>query len=172
MNGNTISATEWLDESDNSTNAYAFWVKQGGNLTINGPGEVKTAACDYSIAVWADGGNVTINGGKFYNAGEGSDLIYAKNGGNVVINGGYFKACEKQAGTDGTNEQYSAINLHGSKPGTVTVYGGSFYGFNPADNVSENPKVSFVAEGYTVTEETGADGVVTYTVVVKPVVAE
>ena len=172
LNGNTISATEWLDESDNSTNAIAFWVKQGGNLTINGPGKVETAACDYSIAVWADGGNVTINGGEFYNAGEGSDLIYVKRGGSVVINGGYFKACEKQEGVDGTQEKYSAINLSDNSGSTATVYGGSFYGFNPANNKSENPQVSFVAEGYTVTEETGADGVVTYTVVVKPVVAE
>lgn len=163
LNGKTISAKSWID-TDNTTNAYGFWVK-GGSLAINGPGKVETAACQYSMAVWADGGNVTINGGEYYNAGEGSDLIYAKNGGNVTINGGYFQACEKQAGTDGTNEKYSAINLHGSKPGNVTVYGGSFYGFNPADNKSENPAVSFVAAGYTVEEETDADGVVVYTVV-------
>lgn len=150
LNGYTLNASEaWIDASDNSTNSYAFWVK-AGSLTINGPGKVETTASSYSIAVWADGGNVTINGGEYYNAGEGSDLIYAKNNGNVVINGGYFKACEKQAGTDGTNEKYSALNLHGSKPGTITVYGGTFYGFDPANNKSENPAQSFVAPGYNV----------------------
>ncbi len=161
LNGYTISAKSWTD-TDNTTNAYGFWVK-GGSMAINGPGKVETADCQYSIAVWADGGNVTINGGEYYNAGEGSDLIYAKNGGNVTINGGYFQACEKQAGTDGTNEKYSAINLHGSKPGNVTVYGGTFYGFNPADNASENPAVNFVAAGYNVVAST-KDGAAVYTV--------
>jgi hypothetical protein len=92
---------------------------------------------------------VTINGGKFFNAGEGSDLIYASANGHVVINGGEFKACEKQAGVDGTLEAYSVLNLKGDGTGSsITCYGGRFFKFNPADNKSENPAVSFVAAGY------------------------
>ena len=30
----------------------------------------------------------------------------------------------------------------------ITVYGGRFYGFDPANNVSEGPNTNFVAEGY------------------------
>jgi hypothetical protein len=62
---------------------------------------------------------------------------------------GKFVACEKQAGVDGTLEAYSALNLKGDGANSsITVYGGSYYKFDPANNKSENPAVSFVAAGY------------------------
>lgn len=149
LNGKTISAKPWIDESDNTSNAYAFWVKQGAKLTINGNGHVETDACTYSMAVWAQGGEVVINGGNYYNNGEGSDLIYASKGGKITINGGYFEACEKQEGVDGTLENRSALNLKGDNSGCdIVVYGGQFFGFNPANNKSENPAKNFCADGY------------------------
>ena len=153
LNGKTITAPLFTESNGavtaGTTDSYAFWVKPGAKLTIVGDGVVQTQACKYSIAVWADGGEVVINGGEYYNAGVGSDLVYAKNGGKVTINAGYFEACEKQAGVDGTNEKHSALNLHGNTTGNaITVYGGSFYGFDPANNVSENPAVNFCAAGY------------------------
>ncbi len=153
LNGKTITAPLFTESNGavtvGNTDSYAFWVKPGAKLTIVGDGVVQTQACDYSIAVWADGGEVVINGGEYYNAGVGSDLVYAKNGGKVTINAGYFEACEKQVGVDGTNEKHSALNLHGNTTGNaITVYGGSFYGFDPANNVSENPAVNFCAAGY------------------------
>lgn len=135
--------------SAGNTDSFAFWVKNGGELTINGEGTVSTADCKYSIAVWAQGGKVTINGGKFTNAGEGSDLIYASANGHVVINGGEFVACKKDAGVDGTNQDYSVLNLKGDNTGSsITCYGGRYFKFDPANNKSENPAVSFVAPGY------------------------
>ena len=150
LNGKTITAESWIDESDGTSNAYAFWVKPGANLTINGNGHVETAACTYSMAVWAQGGTVVINGGNYYNNGEGSDLIYASAGGKVTINGGYFEACEKQPNVDGTLENRSALNLKGNgKDGCdIVVYGGQFFGFDPANNKSENPAKNFCADGY------------------------
>ena len=153
LNGKTITAPLFTESdgtvSEGDTDSYAFWVKSGAKLNIVGDGVVKTQACKYSIAVWADGGQVVINGGKYYNYGEGADLIYAKNGGKITINGGYFQACEKKDGVDGTNEKYSALNLHGGTTGNeIKVYGGSFYGFDPAYNVSENPAKNFCADGY------------------------
>ena len=150
LNGKKISADTFLYPGNTvEEDSYAFWVKNGGELTINGEGEISTAACDYSIAVWAQGGKVTINGGKFTNAGEGSDLIYASANGHVVINGGEFVACEKQVGVDGTNQDYSVLNLKGDNTGSsITCYGGRYFKFDPANNKSENPAVSFVAPGY------------------------
>ena len=153
LNGKNIVAPLFA-ESNGSINAgytdsYAFWVKDGASLTINGEGTVSTQACKYSIAVWAQGGNVTINGGTYQNAGEGSDLIYASANGHIVINGGTFIANEKQAGVDGTQEKHSALNLKGDgTASSITVYGGSFFKFDPYKNKSENPPVSFVADGY------------------------
>ncbi len=153
LNGNDIAVGTFTESngtiSAGNTDSFAFWVKDGGDLTITGEGTVSTMPCKYSIAVWAQGGKVTINGGTFKNAGEGSDLIYASANGHVVINGGEFVACEKQAGVDGTQEAYSALNLKGDGTGSsITCYGGRYFKFNPANNKSENPAVSFVAPGY------------------------
>lgn len=154
LNGKTITAglfaydNNKVEEGD--TDSYVFLVKKGGKLTINGNGNVKTQSADYAIAVWAQGGEVEINGGVYENFGEGSDLIYASAGGKIVINGGEFKANAKQDGVPGTQEIHSALNIKDAdrKTTSIVVKGGKFYGFNPADNKSENPKQSFVAEGY------------------------
>ena len=152
LNDKTINAALFAESNgsinEGDTDSYAFWVKPGANLTINGKGKILTQPCKYSIAVWAEGGNVTINGGHYENQGEGSDLIYASAAGNIIINGGTFKACPKAPGVSGTNETYSALNLKDNTGSHITVYGGSFYKFNPADNKSENPQVNFCAPEY------------------------
>jgi hypothetical protein len=156
LNGHTIKAPLFTESngtiSEGQTDSYPFLVNKG-TLNIKGEGNIVAQACAYSMAVWANGGTVNIYGGIYRNDGEGSDLIYGKNGGIVNIYGGTFEACEKQPGTEGTQEKHSALNLHGSNPGSITVYGGRFYKFNPADNASESPKVSFVADGYDVKQD-------------------
>ena len=152
LNGKTITSGVFAESNgtinEGTTDSYVFWVKDGGTLNIHGDGEINAADAKYSMAVWADGGTVNIYGGTYKN-NNASDLIYAKNGGVVNIYGGEFIASNKNADTeDGTLEEYSALNLHDTRPGAITVYGGSFYKFNPADNLSENPKVNFVAAGY------------------------
>ena len=135
---------------EGNSDSYAIWVKEGGEITINGDGEVRSQDARYSIAVWAQGGEVIINGGKYYNEGEGSDLIYASAGGKVYIYGGEFYPNSMQEGVAGTANDYSALNIKDSDRATseIVVYGGKFYNFNPADNVSEGPGTNFVAEGY------------------------
>ncbi|MBR4923893.1 MAG: hypothetical protein IKY99_09825, partial [Bacteroidaceae bacterium] len=153
LNGNTIKGGLFAESngtiSEGNTDSYPIWVK-GGTLNIKGEGTIEAQSAYYSMAVFATAGEVNIYGGEFYNAGEGSDLIYAKGTAKINIFGGYFKACEKKDGVDGTAEKYSALNLHdGSKTtASITVYGGTFYKFDPAKNKSENPAISFVAEGY------------------------
>lgn len=146
LNNKSITAGVW--EEDGDTNSYVFWVKNGGTLTINGTGIIKSSDAYYSMAVWADGGTVNINGGEYYNGGDGCDLIYAKHNGIVNISAGTFKATQNTGTEPGTRNEYSALNLHGTYPGKIIVTGGSFYKFNPAYNESENPKQNFVAAGY------------------------
>lgn len=146
LNGKEITAGVW--EEDGDTNSYVFWVKNGGTLTINGTGTIRSSDAYYSMAVWADGGTVNINGGEYYNGGDGCDLIYAKHNGIVNISAGTFKATQNTGTEPGTRNEYSALNLHGTYPGKIIVTGGSFYKFNPAYNVSENPRQNFVAAGY------------------------
>ena len=156
LNGHTLTAPVFAESNgavlEGDSDSYVFWVKEGATLTINGEGTVAAQNAKYSIAVWAQGGNVVINGGTYTNAGEGADLIYASAGGNVVINGGEFVACPKQAGVDGTLNAYSALNVkdadYRSGASDIVVYGGKFFQFNPADNASEGAGTNFVAAGY------------------------
>ena len=133
--------------SEGSNDSWAFYVKKGGNLTINGEGTVEAQDAKYSMAVWARGGNVTINGGLYKNAGNGCDLIYASEGAKIIINRGEFIATRNN-GADAAENEYNVLNLKDKSGSEIIVYGGKFHGFDPANNLSENPAISFVADGY------------------------
>lgn len=155
LNGKAVTAPVFVDESDNSTNSYGLWVK-GGEMTINGEGEVVAQDAEYSMAVWANGGTVRINGGTFRNGGDSCDLIYASNGGRVEIYGGEFIANGPASGTaPGTKNPYTALNIkdRDRETSSIEVFGGRFFKFNPADNLSEGEHTNFVAPGYKVVEE-------------------
>lgn len=141
LNGYTITAVE-----DNGGDGV-FYVPAGGNLTINdsrGGGMINATSQnnDYSMAVWADGGTVTINGGIFTNVGaktidpEGSinnnEVIYVKNGGNITIRGGTFV---------GNNSRW-VLNSNNDHPGTITVYGGYFVDFDPSNALTDDEGAS------------------------------
>ena len=143
LNGKTLSVTE-------DTAGDGVFHVTAGTLTINGEGTVNgLGQNDYSMAIWADGGKVIINGGTFTNEGAGSDdhydLIYAKNGGIVEINGGTF-ICHTPKWT---------LNKHDSTGSTILVKGGTFKGYNPDASATENPVANFVAEGYFAAEKDG-----------------
>lgn len=163
LGGKTITAGLFAESNgsvaEGSSDSYAFWVKEGGELVIEGDGQVVAQEATYSMAVWAQGGTVIISGGTFTNGGDGCDLIYASAGGKVYIYGGEFKATAYKGTEPGTQNPYSALNIKNSDRETsdIVVYGGRFYGFDPANNLSEpNPSEEwlakhpngFVAEGY------------------------
>lgn len=146
LNGHSVSIPE--DPEGNGV----FWVKDGGSLTINGDGVINgVGKNDYNMAIWADGGNVVINGGTFTNVGafaedtaDHFDLIYAKSGGVVEINGGTF-ICATPKWT---------LNNNDKNPGTFIVKGGTFVGFDPSATDTEPGGVTnFVAPGYKVVVE-------------------
>ncbi len=124
-----------------------------GHLTINGEGTVTAN----TRTVWArgnGGAKITINGGKYIGAnGFNTEVIYASGNGVIDIYGGEFEAVTEDQ-TSYAQPQYAVLNLHGNgKDGCdINVYGGKFKNFDPANNVSENPKAgyhnsNFVAEG-------------------------
>lgn len=156
LNNKKVTAPLFTENGGNveegDTDSYGFWVKSG-KLTIEGNGEVEAQNAKYSMAVWANGGDVEINGGTFRNGGDSCDLIYASNGGNVVINGGEFFPNGPASGTEpGTKNTHPALNVKDKdfKSGisNIVVKGGIFHNFNPADNLSESEHTNFVAEGY------------------------
>ena len=113
-------------------------VHTGANLVIKGNGTVTTGVHD-DYAIEVRGGNIIVENGTFIGS---VTAAYAMDG-NITINGGIFN--------ENANTQYGKdfiLNLYGQGNGSITVKGGMFYGFNPQNNVAENPKKNFVAEGY------------------------
>ena len=141
LNGHTISSPD-----------VVFYVLDGGKLTINGNGNVISGdgGSGHCVTVYAYGGEVVINGGTYsinkqFATDHAADMIYAANGGKITINGGTFKHVEN----------VWTLNLKDNSNSSIEVKGGTFEGFNPADNVSEGANTSFVAEGFVSAEENG-----------------
>ena len=146
LNNATISAT------NDTAGDGVFHITKNGSLTIDGQGCINGVGNnDYNMAIWADGGNVTINNGTFTNIGATSesdsahfDLIYAKNGSVVEINGGYFE-CETPKWT---------LNSHDTNKGNFIVKGGTFYKYDPSHADTEpGGLTNFVAPGYKVIKD-------------------
>lgn len=121
-----------------------------GTLTIKGEGTVTAN----TRAIWARGNGgavINIEGGNYVGATKGNtcEVIYASGNGVINIYGGTFEA-ETEDNVSFAAPQYAVLNLHGNGATgcNITVYGGSFKNFNPADNISENPKKNFCADGY------------------------
>ena len=151
LNGYKISAP-----ADTEGNGI-FWVQAGGDLTIEGPGTVDGVGTNnWNMAIWADGGKVTINGGTYTNVGAGTDshydLIYTKHGGTVDIYGGTF-VCHTPNWTLNQKDHQDDPDIAG---GAITVNGGKFYQYNPSVSNTENPIANFVASGYFVSKESAS----------------
>lgn len=133
-----------------------------GKLTINGDGEVycegnterkpdvEKQPSNTCISV-LEGGHLIINGGN-YSVGTDVDTkcnatIYVENvgkAGKVEIYGGTFTNAQD------VNGHHSFVLNQDDQltEKCITVYGGTFIGFNPADNTSDGEHTNYVAEGY------------------------
>ena len=134
-----------------------FYVTVKGDLTIKGEGTV-TAVEDNgaAMAVWVRSSlaKVTLEGGTYTQqitntADPHFDLIYVERG-NVYVKGGTYEGATPDWTLNCKDEYYQ------SKEANIEVTGGTFVGFDPANNKAEGKNTSFVAEGYVSTK--GADG--------------
>lgn len=146
LNGHNITIN---NDSDELGEGDGIIVTEG-TLTIKGEGTVTAN----TRAVWARGNGgavINIEGGNYVGATKGytCEVIYASGNGIINIYGGTFEAVTED-NVSFAAPQYAVLNLHGNGATgcNITVYGGSFKNFNPADNISENPKKDFCAEGY------------------------
>ena len=69
LNGKTLKGGIFAESNgeftEGTSDSYVFMVNKGGELLLNGEGTVESQEAKYSIAVWANGGKVIINGGTF-----------------------------------------------------------------------------------------------------------
>ena len=163
MNGKTIAnITDIWDVEPNSWSLVS--VREGATLTIDGNGTFKAKENDcFAVDVQDDGCKVVIKSGTFIG---NIHAVYVYTG-EAVIEGGFFSVQQKFSDAAKADEFvlncYDANRANGTAK--ITVKGGTFVNFNPADCQAEGAHTNFVAEGYSVIKETQANGDVWYTVV-------
>ncbi|WP_417294447.1 beta strand repeat-containing protein [Ellagibacter isourolithinifaciens] len=156
LNGKTISNTKEI-WNEAVYNWSLISVRGNSDLTITGNGAVDALANDsYAIDLQGAASKCTIENGTF--TGNIS-AVYIYDGA-LTINGGTFDI--KQL--SGQGDHRFTINCYDSnyKNGTaqVSINGGTFNGFDPANNLAEGTGTAFTAPGYT--SVANADG--TYSV--------
>lgn len=141
-------------ENSNSVMDNKAALQVHGNLRIVGDGKVLcNGGGDNNAVIVENGAHLIIEGGYYYvnkdkNGKSNATVFISPNGypgkkSLVEIKGGTFEA---EVGTNGTPfvlNQDDAV-----KEICFKVYGGTFIGFNPADNSSDGAHTNYVADGY------------------------
>lgn len=155
------------DKKNSHTSAVQFDSRNkelviDGNLTIKGG----VAGCwngdEYkegiSPAIFIYDGKVTINNGHFIGGidsetGNAGPAVYiysnsVNNNAELIINGGVFESAKDDA--------TFLINMDDNNLGaaSIQIKGGTFVGFNPADNTADGAGTNYVADGYVSTKTT------------------
>lgn len=169
-NGNSTITGNGTIEGPKAASSAAIWVNAAnqtltidGNVTVKG-GESTNTNNDNATAANIYNGKLVINNGTFISgvdaSGNNSPAIYLtpRAGETAVleINGGVFKS------VSGNAEFLINCDDGATSRCQISIKGGTFYGFNPADNNADGAHTNYVAEGYDVIQ----DGE-TYTVVTK-----
>lgn len=159
LGGHTLSNTSniWDEQGDQ----WSYLSVRGGTLIIkNGTIDAKENDC-YAIDV-QNGGKVIIESGTY----KGNVHAVYVTEGEIEIKGGTFSV--KQKFPDPTKADQFVINCYDAsyRNGTasVTITGGSFENFNPANCEAEGTGTSFVPEGYCSKISDNQDGKTIYTV--------
>ena len=142
-----------------------FDVKVNGDLTIQGDGTVtavENGGFAMAVHVESTAAKATLEGGTYKQqisdpTSTQYDMIYAYYG-NIFVKGGTFE-CVTPAWTLNCKDEY-----YQSGEASIEVSGGTFKGFDPADNKAEGDGTNFMAEGY-YTVKAGSDSDTTYTAV-------
>ena len=151
LNGKTAFKTNDGWENKTTINGvteenWSLLSAKTGTLIINGDGKVEAKANDCYAADVRDGGKMIINGGHFVG---NIHAVYVHDG-TAEINGGTFEVIQKYP--DAAKADGFVLNCYDAnrEAGTakITVKGGKFINFNPADCWAEGEHTNFVADGY------------------------
>ena len=129
-----------------------FYVTAKGDLTITGEGIVTAAEDNHAaMVVWVRSSfaKVTLEGGTYKQQitntnDDHFDLIYVEYG-TAYIKGGTYEGATPKWTLNCKDEHYPT-------EAKIEVTGGTFKGFDPANNTVEGVNTSFLPEGYTSTK--------------------
>ena len=151
LNGKTISNTNDLWEK--RTNDWSLIsVRAGGDLTITGNGTLKAKENDcYAVDV-QDGAKLTIENGTFVG---NVHAVYVYQG-ELTVKGGTYSIQQIYSSEKPYEYVLNCYDEHRTE-GTakITVTGGTFEKFNPANCAAEGAGTNFVAAGYAAKELEG-----------------
>ena len=155
--GHTLSNEKNIWSDDNWS---LISVRGNGNLTITGKGTLKAKKDDcYPVDVQDEGAQLTIENGTFIG---NIHAVYVETGA-AYIKGGTYSVQQKYP--DSSKADEFVLNLYDAnrRNGTakLSVSGGIFEAFNPANCQAEAQGTNFCAAGYTTSTEDNN----TYTVV-------
>ena len=163
MAGHTFSNTQDIWNDNENTAAWSFIsVQKNGDLTITGNGTFQTKANDcYAVDIQDATAKCTIENGKFV-GNVHAIYVFA---GSLFVNGGTYSIQQKYTNANQADEFvlncYDANRRNGSA--TISVSGGSFINFDPANCQAEGIATNFCSDGYTTTPTTNS-GETIYTV--------
>ena len=149
--------------SEYGKNFAAIYVKANTIFKAKENGGIVCAADETGIGPYGvnivEGAELTVNGGTYVGGGTAFQVQL----GELEIIAGKF-SCNPFDEPFGYKFLINCVDApYAAGTAKVTVKGGSFEMFNPAEAHSENPVANFVAEGYTVDEVVNGD-VTTYVV--------
>ena len=154
-NLNVTGTGKFVGPSNSYTTTGAFWVQHSNTLNIDGNISVESGTnSHFNACVIVFNGTVNISNGYFHSSvskdGSSSPCIYLFGNTGVAyanITGGVFEA-------DG--DAMFIINCDDTNKSRchVKVMGGTFVGFNPADNTADGAHTNYVAPGYKSVETT------------------
>lgn len=137
-----------IEFTSTSSTAAGGFMYRGQELVIDmkGDGEYRSLT---NPLFWLSNAKAVVNiyGGKFFQDGNSNECIYSENG-IINIYGGEFHNVKQEGQKDFLlnclDKNYAAGTAK------IVVYGGKFYGFDPAANAAESSEMTtnFVAEGY------------------------
>ena len=162
MAGKTIFNTK--DLWDSKPNAWSLIsVRENGNLTITGNGMLKAKADDcYALDTQEETAKLTVENGTVIG---NISAIYVHPG-QVTIKGGNYSI--QQLNNNNVQDGYGlTINCYDAdykdRTAKVTITGGYFAHFDPANNKAEGAGTNFVADGYisVTSDKSGYDYMVT-----------
>lgn len=162
MAGKTIFNTK--DLWDSKLNAWSLIsVRENGNLTITGNGMLKAKADDcYALDTQEETAKLTVENGTVIG---NISAIYVHPG-QVTIKGGNYSI--QQLNNNNVQDGYGlTINCYDAdykdRTAKVTITGGYFAHFDPANNKAEGAGTNFVADGYisVTSDKSGYDYMVT-----------
>ena len=151
LNGKTISNLIDIWNDADGVKAWSLISVQAGSLTVTGNGTLQAKANDcYALDV-RNGAALTIENGTY--VGNISAVYVIE--GTLTVNGGTFSIQQKSEFNDCRYLLNCLDAPYKNGTATITVTGGSFVDFNPADCAAEGVNTNFVAAGYTITEING-----------------